>query len=80
MVTWYKGGSPLSLRLQNSVVTTYDDFRLTGRTSLNVSSVQRTDSGVYRVVLESQLGAGVLPQEVLYKEISFQMDVIGRLK
>ena len=80
MVTWYKNGSPLSPRLQSSVVTTYDDLRLTGRTSLNVTSIQRRDSGVYRVVLESQLGAGVLPRDVLYEEISFQVDVNGRFK
>ena len=76
-VTWYRDGDLLPSDLQRHVATTYDGFELTGKTCLDVPSVQRKDAGVFRVVIQSGLGSGVLPQELLYEEISFQLDVFG---
>ena len=74
---WYKDGRPLSASLQSHISTSYDGLELTGSTSLDVPSIQRKDSGVYRVVLQGQLGAGTLPQDLLLQETSFQIDVEG---
>ena len=75
-ITWYKDGSPLPANYH--VSTAYDSFELTGSTTLDFSAIQRKDSGVYRVVLESMLGAGSLSRDLLYQEISFQVNVIGK--
>ena len=80
MVTWYKDGSPLSPELQNNIVTAYDQVELTGSTALELPAIRRRDSGVYMVVLESQLGSEVLARDLRYQEISFQVDVTGKGK
>ena len=75
-ITWEKDGRPLPPNYQ--VATTYDSFQLTGSTSLHFSAIQRKDRGVYRVVLESMLGAEFLPRNLLYREVSFQLNVTGK--
>ena len=75
-ITWEKDGVPLSPNYQ--VSTAYDSSQLTGSTSLHFSPLQRKDKGVYRVVLESMVGAGFLPRDLLYREVSFQLDVNGK--
>lgn len=76
-ITWEKDGRPLPADYQ--VTTTYNGFNSppTGRTSLSFSTIQRKDSGVYRVVFNSTLGAESLPSHLLTDKASFQVNVEG---
>ena len=75
-ITWEKDGRPLPAEYQ--VTTTYNSLNSppTGRTSLTFS--QRKDTGVYRVIITSTLGAGSVPSSLLTDETSFQVNVIGK--
>ena len=75
-ITWEKDGRPLPAEYQ--VITTYNSLNSppTGRTSLTFS--QRKDTGVYRVIVSSTLGAGSVPSSLLTDETSFQVNVIGK--
>ena len=75
-ITWEKDGRPLPAEYQ--VATTYSSLTSppTGRTSLMLS--QRKDTGVYRVIITSTLGAGSVPSSLLTDETSFQVNVIGK--
>lgn len=71
-IDWYKDGVPID---SSQVVTTYSPSQLSGTTELQFSNVRRSDRGVYRVVIRSEVGSGVFPREQTEEEISFQLDV-----
>ena len=77
-ITWEKDGRPLPTDYQ--VTTTYNSLNSppTGRTTLGFSTIQRKDSGVYRVVFNSTLGARCVPSHLLTGETCFQVNVIGK--
>ena len=65
---WYQDSTPLDA----SRIQTRD-----GVTSLSFDPITRRDAGVYRVVVETQLGSGVIPVRERRAEVEFQVDVTG---
>ena len=74
MIIWYRDGLPLPT---SQVNTTYSPSQLSGTTEVKFTSVTRSQAGVYRVVIRSQVGAGVYDRGDTEEEVSFQLDVKG---
>ena len=73
VATWYQDGTPLDAsRIQTSFTTSEN-----GTTSLSLDPITRRDAGVYRVVVETQLGSGVIAVRERRAEVEFQVDVTG---
>ena len=73
VATWYKDGTPLAAsRIQTTFIASEN-----GVTSLSFDPITRRDAGVYRVVVETQLGSGVIPVSQRRAEVEFQVDVTG---
>ena len=73
-IIWYRDGLPLPT---SQVNTTYSPSQLSGTTEVKFTSVTRNQAGVYRVVIRSQVGAGVYDRGDTEEEVSFQLDVKG---
>ena len=73
-IDWYKDDVPIP---NNRIVTTYSPSQLSGVTELRLSNAERSDCGVYRVVLRSIVGYGVFSTDETDKETSFQFCVEG---
>ena len=73
VATWYKDGT----RLDASRIQTTFTASENGITSLSFDPITRRDAGVYRVVVETQLGSGVIPVRERRAEVEFQVDVTG---
>ena len=56
---------------------TYSVSQLSGTTELKFTRVTRSQAGVYRVVIRSQVGQGVYSLSDIEEETSFQVDVTG---
>ena len=70
-MAWYRDSS----RLAEGRVQTEYTSRLDGRTAVSFDPISRSDSGVYRVVIEnSDL---IIPQLQRTVETSFNVSVIG---
>ena len=72
-ITWHRDGIPLPA----SEFSISYPSPTTGRTRVEFPAIMRSHAGVYRVVIESQLGRDHLPTSVTYDEISFQVTVEG---
>ncbi|XP_064399595.1 uncharacterized protein LOC135346038 isoform X2 [Halichondria panicea] len=71
-ITWYRNGIPLA----NSIInTTYSVSQLSGTTELKFTKVTRSQAGVYRVVIQSEVGRGVYSLSDTDEETSSQVDV-----
>ena len=70
---WYKDGTALAASRIQTRFTGSDN----GVTSLSLDPITREDAGVYRVVVETQLGSGVIPVSERRAEVDFQVDVTG---
>ncbi len=57
---------------------TYSVSQLSGTTELKFTRVTRSQAGVYRVVIRSQVGQGVYSLSDTEEETSFQVDVTGK--
>ena len=73
VATWYKDGTPLAT---NQIQTSFTDSE-NGSTRLSFDPITRRDAGVYRVVVETQLGSGVIAVSERRAEVEFQVDVTG---
>ena len=73
VATWYKDGTPLDASQIQTSFTTSEN----GTTSLSFDPITRVDAGVYRVVVETQLGSGVIAVRERRAEVEFQVDVTG---
>ena len=80
-VTWLKDGVPLSQEnSQRRIETVFQSEQLRGTSSLVFDPISRRDMGVYRMVLDSSLGADVFPDAERRAETNFQLDVVGELE
>lgn len=73
-IDWYKNDVPIP---NSRIVTTYSPSQLSGTTELRLSNARRSDCGVYRVKLRSNVGFGVFPIQQTEQERSFQFCVEG---
>lgn len=78
-IQWSKNGRTLEdgdPRVRNSL----DEVLASGSTVLSLSPARRSDSGVYHVVISSQVGVveGEPPAFTSQAEASFQIDVTGK--
>lgn len=77
-ITWFHNGLALATT-DSRIRNTFDASLGRGRTELSFPLAGRSDVGLYRVVLHSQVGA---PGELFssQEEVTFQIDVTGRLE
>ena len=69
----------LSVRVMTSHSCTYTHSvsQLSGTTELKFTKVTRSQAGVYRVVIQSEVGRGVYSLSDTDEETSSQVDVTG---
>ena len=81
-VSWFKDGVALTLgSSQRRIETTFLSEQLRGASSLVFfDGISRGDAGVYQMMLDSNLGAEIFPDDQRRAETSFQVDVVGELK
>ncbi len=72
-VTWTKNSLPIP---PEKVETQFLNATM-GQSVLTFDPILRADSGVYRVVVRSTLGDGVLAAALLTGEVHFQLDIVG---
>ena len=73
VATWYQDDTPLDASRAQTSFTGSEN----GITSLSLDPITRRDAGVYRVVVETQLGNGVIAVRERRAEVEFQVNVTG---
>ena len=77
-VTWFRDNEALTLNSpKRRIETTFQSGQLRGTTSLIFDEISRADAGVYRMMLDSNLDAGIFPDDQRMAETSFQFAVMG---
>ncbi len=66
-----------SLLIPDTNIQTIFTEEAEGESTLSCNPFLRADNGVYRVVVQSTLGAGILSSGLLIDEANFQVDVVG---
>ena len=73
VTTWYQDGTPLAANRIQTTFTASDN----GTTSLSFDPITRRDAGIYRVVVETQLGSEVIALSERRAEIVFRVGITG---
>lgn len=76
-ISWFHNSLALAAT-DPRIINTFDAALGRGRTELRFPETRRSDIGLYRVVLHSQLGTGT-EQFSSQQEVTFQIDITGRL-
>ena len=77
-VSWYKNGNVLSEE-SAAQIQTIATGELKANACLQFVNISRSDSAVYRVVIEGKFDSDVIPDDVNFIERSFQVEIFGKI-
>ena len=73
VATWYKDDTPVTANRIQTTFTASDN----GTTSLSFDPITRRNAGIYRVVVETQLGSEVIAVSERRAEVEFRVGITG---
>lgn len=76
-IAWFHDGVPIPFT-DTRIHDSFDSSLASGRTELRLPLARRSDVGLYRVVISSEVG--VPPVFSSQQEVTFQIDVTGKLE
>lgn len=77
LIMWYRNGVALYHTNQHQLIATFSDESMTGTATIQFPEMSRVNGGVYRVVVSTDFGANVIPENLRRQEVSFQVEMRG---
>ena len=76
-VRWFHNGIILYDTPDHHIITIFSEELMVGNTTIHFPEMDRSNSGVYRVVVSTDFGDDVIDREHRRQEESFQVDITG---